>query len=140
MRPPSDHQCLRAAERALAAHLEMRPMTRDEAATQAAACRAEESSCRAAAREIRDGIPAACARARETGHEYGLISYMLAGAGRCEHDALNARMAAEALERIQSDPTAAYEETRHLLEQRIAYYAGRIAARRASLAASRSAP
>lgn len=118
----------------------MRPMTPAEAAAQATACRTEESRHLATAREIRDAIPAACSHARKTGHEYGLTSSMLDAAARYDHMAIEARLEAEALERIQSDPTTAYAETRHVLEQRIAYYAGRIAERRSDSSGPRSAP
>lgn len=138
---PSDHQCLRAAERALAAHLATRPATTAEALAIAASHRAEHAALIAGAKRLEhayahppivDGRGAWVATEK---HAAGIVATQhLQEAGRTRQAAIRPLMLAEAWEAIAPDPSVAWEQTRGELETRAAYYRGLIDARAAARA------
>lgn len=133
---PSDHQCLRAAQRALVAHLETRPATTAEALEIAARHRAEHADLIARAEgmehryshhEIPQGRGPWMPDER---HNASIAATQdLQEAGRIRQRALRPLLRAEAWERIAAAPAAAWEATRLELQGRADHYHGLITAR-----------
>lgn len=140
---PSDHQCLRAAERLLAEHLATRPATTTEAGIIAAGHRAEAASLLAEAEQLEHAYrhPLTAAEIgrgpqspaqQHVAHVSAVKS--LQEAVRVRQRAIRPTLRAEAWEAIAGDPASAWDRTRRELEGRVAHYRGRIEARRAASA------
>lgn len=128
----TDRDCLRAAQRALAAHLALRPATSDEALAIAAEHRAEERAHLDYAARLRStSAPTADERGRgpdalDRQHAASrAVCGALQDAGRVEQLAAKAAARAQAWERVAQGPEGeAYRETERELRERVAYYAG----------------
>lgn len=113
-RPITDDDCRRAALARLADHLDTRPMTPAEAAL--AAAEADASA---------DAI------AVEANRKAALELTLRTGPGKWDfgvaNDVQKLRMQATALRGIADNPTAAWEETRRALVERVRFYTARVA-------------
>ena len=133
---PSDHQCLRAVQRALAAHCATRPATTGECSEIAARHRCEAEALIASAEALENlRSPTAAERGRgpqaiDAQHAGSrAVCRALQDAGRLRQAALCPQMRAEAWERIADQPGAAWLATEATYLGRVAYYQGLIDAR-----------